>query len=41
MKRPLRIVLTLLLTGLALGYLVWKVDGNSIGNGGACGNTGK
>jgi glycosyltransferase 2 family protein len=26
MKRPLRIVLTLLLTGLALGYLVWKVD---------------
>jgi beta-xylosidase len=22
-------------------YLVWKVDGNSIGNGGACGNTGK
>jgi uncharacterized protein (TIRG00374 family) len=26
MKRPLRIALTLLLTGLALGYLVWKVD---------------
>ena len=26
MKRPLRIVLTLALTGLALGYLVWKVD---------------
>jgi glycosyltransferase 2 family protein len=26
MKRPLRITLTLLLTGLALGYLVWKVD---------------
>jgi beta-xylosidase len=22
-------------------YIVWKVDGNSIGNGGACGNTGK
>ena len=26
MRRPLRIVLTLALTGLALGYLVWKVD---------------
>ena len=26
MRRPLRIVLTLVLTGLALGYLVWKVD---------------
>ena len=26
MKRPLRIALTLVLTGLALGYLVWKVD---------------
>jgi glycosyltransferase 2 family protein len=26
MRRPLRIVLTVALTGLALGYLVWKVD---------------
>jgi glycosyltransferase 2 family protein len=26
MRRPLRIVLTMALTGLALGYLVWKVD---------------
>ncbi len=26
MRRPLRIGLTLALTGLALGYLVWKVD---------------
>ena len=22
-------------------YIAWKVDGNSIGHGGACGNTGK
>ena len=22
-------------------YITWKVDGNSIGHGGACGNTGK
>ena len=26
MRRPLRIGLTLLLTGLALAYLVWKID---------------
>ena len=26
MRRPLRIVLTVVLTGLALAYLVWKVD---------------
>ena len=25
-KRPLRIALTLLFTGLALAYLVWKID---------------
>ena len=26
MNKPLRIGLTLLLTGLALAYLVWKID---------------
>ena len=26
MRRPVRIALTLLLTGLAIAYLVWKID---------------
>ena len=26
MKRPLRVSLTLLVTGLCLAYLIWKID---------------